>query len=151
MISVDTKKMTIQIDQWVSKSKRLGRRFASEFIQDISQQVVENTPVKTGFLRGSWHVALNAPPTGPGVSDPSGTAVVGEIVLASRVLKLGDVYYMSNGAAYAMRVEYGFVGTDSLGRNYNQAPRAFVRSVLDRARQIAEETAERIATTGGVE
>jgi hypothetical protein len=31
---------------------------------------------------------------------------------------------------YAPRVEFGFVGTDSLGRKYNQAPKSFLRSAL---------------------
>jgi len=31
---------------------------------------------------------------------------------------------------YARRVELGFVGTDSLGRTYNQAPRPYLRPAL---------------------
>ena len=32
---------------------------------------------------------------------------------------------------YAARLEYGFVGTDSLGRNYNQAPEPYLQPTLD--------------------
>lgn len=31
---------------------------------------------------------------------------------------------------YARRLELGFTGTDALGRNYNQAPRPFLRRML---------------------
>jgi hypothetical protein len=36
--------------------------------------------------------------------------------------------------AYARRLELGFVGTDSLGRTYDQAPRPFLRPALLRSR-----------------
>ncbi len=54
-------------------------------------------------------------------------------------------YTAINGAAYAMRIEFGFVGVDSLGRHYNQAPRSFVRTTLDRAEAIANETALKVS------
>lgn len=36
-----------------------------------------------------------------------------------------------NGVPYAKRLEYGFVGTDSKGRLYNQAPRPYFRSTYE--------------------
>lgn len=36
--------------------------------------------------------------------------------------------------AYAMRLELGFVGIDSLGRNIDQAPRPFLRPAMLRSR-----------------
>ena len=35
---------------------------------------------------------------------------------------------------YARRVEMGFVGTDSLGRTYNQAPKPYLRPALEKNR-----------------
>ena len=32
---------------------------------------------------------------------------------------------------YARRIEFGFVGPDSLGRNYNQAAQPYLRPALD--------------------
>lgn len=41
------------------------------------------------------------------------------------------------GAPYARRLEFGFVGRDSLGRSYGQAPRPFLRpALLDRRGEI---------------
>lgn len=50
-------------------------------------------------------------------------------VTALAGLKIGEVMRFTWGGAgvdYAMRIEHGFTGTDSLGRNYNQAGRFFV-------------------------
>lgn len=41
---------------------------------------------------------------------------------------LGETVYIGFQAAYAARVNYGFVGTDSLGRLYNQMGRGFVEA-----------------------
>lgn len=41
---------------------------------------------------------------------------------------LGETVYIGFQAAYAARVNYGFVGTDSLGRLYNQIGRGFVEA-----------------------
>jgi len=35
-----------------------------------------------------------------------------------------------DNVAYALRLELGFVGVDSIGRHYNQAPRPFLRPAL---------------------
>ncbi len=58
-----------------------------------------------------------------------------------------DVQSQSNGVhgffgvrgdvPYALRMELGFVGVDSLGRHYNQAPRPFLRPALyDNSAQV---------------
>lgn len=142
MISADAVQFEADIGRFIEGARDKAKQAASEAIQDIAQAVVEATPVKTGFLRASWYAALNSPAQGqPGAGN------VGQLTLTAADIKLGDVYYMNNGAAYAMRVEFGFVGEDSLGRKYNQSPRSFVRSTLDRAPTIAEDAARRVATT----
>ena len=107
--------------------------------------MVEATPVKTGFLRGSWYASIGEPEPTAGAADPSGAATVSALNLVAAEIVPGEVYYVMNGAAYAARVEYGFVGKDSLGREYNQAPRAFVRGTVARAKLLAEAAAERVA------
>lgn len=124
----------VQIDAWITRAKDLANAFCLEFVQDIAQAVIEATPVKTGFLRASWHTSIGAP-------GDSGAAVA-NVGMAG--FTPGDALYLMNGAVYAMRVEYGFVGIDSLGRHYNQAPRAFVRGTLARADEIAEAALARV-------
>ncbi len=129
----------LDIQKFVEKAKGKTKQFAVEFIQELNAQVVQATPVKTGFLRNSWYAVLNAEPSGPGGGDVAGMDIV------ANELKIGDTFRAVNGAAYGMRVEFGFVGVDSLGRHYNQAPRSFVRTTLDRAESIANEVGARIA------
>lgn len=145
MITADTQKFTLQIGRWVQKVKGKTKRFATEFIQDLNEAVVEATPVYTGFLRGSWHASLNGPPSGEGAPDKGGSFTVSQVNLVAASLQLGDIFYMLNGAKYAARVEYGFVGQDSLGRNYNQPPHSFVRATIDRAQSIGDAAATRVA------
>jgi len=41
-------------------------------------------------------------------------------------------------------LNYGFVGTDSLGRNYNQSGRAFLEANIARAPQLMQKVATRL-------
>lgn len=49
-----------------------------------------------------------------------------DFVSVAERLEIGDVAYLSLRAAYARRRNYGFVGTDSLGRYYNDEGTGFV-------------------------
>lgn len=42
--------------------------------------------------------------------------------------------YLYSTSPYALRMEFGFYGTDSMGRTYNQAPRPFLRKTVDQER-----------------
>lgn len=96
----------IRISKYVDRTDRRLQEFSTEFPQEIARQIVENTPVKTGNLRASWYASW-----------------------------VGRVYRFTNGAAYAVFVEYGTVF---------MAPRYFVRSVIDRADEIARQVLARI-------
>jgi hypothetical protein len=161
MITVNGDKVRVQIDDWVAKAKGLTRQFAIEVVQDINEAVVEATPIKTGFLRGSWYAGINNPPKGG--SDGSGG--VGSLNMVASQINLGDVYYAVNGANYAWFVEYGTAahviepknkkvlhwvdnGADVFaGRVHHPGtkPRAFVRTTLTRAQEIGEAAANRMA------
>ena len=58
----------------------------------------------------------------------------------------GEVYQLkiSPHMPYSKRLEYGFVGADSLGRVYHQQPRPYMRPAFDEnkddARQVIKET-----------
>mgnify|MGYP001162039358 CR=1 FL=1 len=78
---------------------------AAEQVQQEAKAVV---PVRTGNLRD--HIAVE---TYEGYT----TAMV-----------------HTSGVPYAARVEYGFVGYDSLGRYYNQAPRPYLTPAAELVR-----------------
>lgn len=159
----------LDISRWVGKSKEAARVFAAVSLQDLCELVIISTPgpgnstqanprpgTPTGFLRGSWHASFGGPVEAAGEEDPTGEASVSQANLTLAGLKIGDTFYMVNNAAYAARLEYGFVGQDSLGRNISQTPRAWVRGAVASFPRIAEEAARRIADgdlggrTGGI-
>ncbi len=112
-----------------------------EAIVDIQRELVRRTPVRDGWLRGSWYSTLGGTPKGP-------MTQVNPLIRLNRVarrLKAGQNYVMGNVAPYARRLEHGFVGRDSLGRNYEQQGRHFVRLTLMEAPAIASATARRLA------
>ena len=117
---------------------------ARQSIQELSSNVVKDTPLDTGFLRGSWQPSLNAPPNKKGANDPSGGRALADVAVAVADLKTGDKFWMLNNAAYARRLEYGFVGQDSLGRTYNQAGRFFVTTNVKRWAAIVRRIAAQL-------
>jgi len=112
----------------------------------IQKNPAPGTP--TGFLRGSWYASIGdgGGSSSAGKPDVSGGIAIATVNAALQRAKAGDTIYLLNGAKYAMRLEFGFVGTDSLGRKYNQAPRAFVRSSVSEFPRIVAQAAQRLQT-----
>lgn len=109
----ETKERILAVFQGASQS------LASEMTTTIPNG--GNVPVKTGNLARSL-LAQNGsmPKTGDG---PFPGQDIGPVLLN---LELGDKVYLGYQANYARRQNYGFVGEDSLGRNYNQSGFGFV-------------------------
>lgn len=87
-------------------------------------------PVDLGFLRASLVATLNQPTTGltvPSSDVQSYRYDEGQVSLVILAARLGDSIYAVYTAAYARRMEYGFTGKDSLGRDYDQGGYGFVR------------------------
>lgn len=78
-------------------------------------------PVKTGNLARSV-VVDNAPP-----KIIEGLAT-GDYSLGVAAIKPGDTVYIGWTAIYSRRMNFGFVGTDSLGRSYNQSGFGFAEA-----------------------
>lgn len=78
-------------------------------------------PVKTGNLGRSVVVDNKPPQTIEGLAK-------GDFSLGLANIKPGDTIYIGWQAKYSRRLNYGFVGTDSLGRTYNQAGYGFAEA-----------------------
>lgn len=133
----------LTVDSWVEKAKAAPMAVIRETVQDLNNEIIANTPVVTGNLRGSYFAAVNSIPSGAGTAGRVSSVAIN--ALAAN-LNPGDVYFMGNTAAYARRIEYGFVGADSLGRQYNQQGRFYMRRALERVDEIAAAAAARIAS-----
>ncbi|CAB4180576.1 hypothetical protein UFOVP1040_80 [uncultured Caudovirales phage] len=110
-------------------------------IQEMCRTVVVATPVDTGFLRGSWQPSIGDPAAAKGSLDESGSKALADVAVIVTSLKPGDRFQMWNNAAYARRLEYGFVGEDSLGRHYDQKGRFYVTDSVKRWPQIVAKMA----------
>jgi len=81
------------------------------------------------------------PPAPPGhpPAAPTGT-LKGRITHEPpKVTPQGLVGRVGTNLEYARRVELGFVGTDKLGRKYNQAPRPYLRPALEKSKKIIKQ------------
>lgn len=106
-------------------------------------------PVDLGFLRASLRVtsgkpmAMDIPATGQVTEyDP------GNVTLAILGADLADVLYASYTAKYAARVNYGYTGTDSAGRTYNQRGYQFVGLAAQQWPQIVQRNVARAKAAG---
>lgn len=129
-----------QIDAWVNQTeKRINAVFRLS-TQKVISYMQENVPVRDGFLRASLVVLVNQDPPKADKTDEDGmgpyTDAYMKMALAGAVA--GDRIVSAYTMVYARRLEYGFNGTDSLGRSYNQPPRAWVRLAAQQWPQAVE-------------
>jgi HK97 gp10 family phage protein len=101
---------------------KTGVAKAAELFENEAKAVV---PVLTGALRDAIH---------------TGTVTDSQKV---QTLAVAPAYEAANAygfePAYARRIEYGFIGTDSLGRNYHQAAQPYMRPAFDSQQEAAQE------------
>ncbi|HEV7435345.1 MAG TPA: hypothetical protein VGO22_10800 [Pseudorhizobium sp.] len=98
-------------------------------------------PIDTGNLRRSLMASTADMPTVKPEQESFADSGI-EMVIAGA--ELGSTVYLGFQAAYALRMEYGFVGTDSLGRTYNQTGYGFVEAVAQRWQQIVNEAEAKV-------
>lgn len=98
-----------------------------------------------GHHLASLQVGINAPaqeairkaPTTP--AKPFSMSAVDASIAGAEI---GDTVMASYGMVYSLRLEYGFEGTDSLGRTYSQQPYAFVRTAAQHWPDIVKKAEE---------
>lgn len=140
------------VTNWVRQSEARMTAVFQESAQEVIYEAQRpksrggNMPVKDGFLRNSGQATLNQPLTTV-TEKPEGYAgtdwSADEVVLVINRATLKDTIYFTWTAAYAARMEYGFTGKDSLGRQYNQAGNGFLRLAVQQWPTIAAQVAKR--------
>jgi hypothetical protein len=131
------------VKDWAEKTEaKLEGVFKLSFEMTV-EAVQDLTPIKTGFLRNSLTVTIGE----IAHIDPQATGKKGARVqvtpAAIASARLGDTLSAGFVAAYARRVEYGFDGTDSLGRSYHQTGRAMVRLGVQRFPEFVQAAIKR--------
>lgn len=121
---------------WVVETKTDLDRLLRATAYEAAYRIVQNTPVDTGFLRGSWTAVLgrNASPRA-GKVDPGGGRTLGDMSVTLQGAKWGDVITLVNGANYAMFIEYGTA---------RMRARPMVRPIIAQIEQIVAEQAARL-------
>lgn len=129
---------------WAGQKDRLLTALLRNSVQALANEAGKTipnggrVPVKTGNLARSVVVSNQAPnilfigPINPNAM--SGVAT----------LKPGDPVFIGWQAAYSKRVNYGFVGTDSLGRTYNQSGYGFAEAAAAQWPMILREQAAKL-------
>lgn len=100
-------------------------------------------PVDLGNLRRSLMASTTEMPT---VKPDQKTFTDSGVELIIAGTELGSTVYLGFQAAYAARMNYGFVGEDSLGRLYNQQGYGFVEAVAQRWPQIVTAAEAKLRT-----
>lgn len=127
------------LESMVIGAEQKMQGLARQVIQGTCEQVVQNSPVLTGFFRGNWQPSLNQPP--PAQAELAGSETTqdadklsdksrGMLALLIAQFKLGQVFWFVNNTVYGPRLENGFTGRDSAGREIHQRGRFFIRNAL---------------------
>lgn len=103
-------------------------------------------PVDTGFLRNSMAADINGSgefsTVKPATKDDAGSGS-GAVSLLINDFEGGQIMHIAWTAVYAARVNYGYVGEDSLGRNYANPGAGFIESGAARWPHFVDEAVER--------
>jgi hypothetical protein len=131
-----------QVRAFNDKAKRNFSMVHRSAVDKLYQAVVESTPIKTGNARRSWALSTTAMPQ----IDQSGAEFTAppDIGLSIAGLPAGTPVYIGAQAVYIPRLNYGFTGTDSLGRNYNQAGLLFVERNAERWQEFVDQAAREV-------
>lgn len=104
----------VDVSKWVAKVRARQGELKRALGEAEVTRLKELTPVVTGNMRARWHVES--------IDD--------------------DHIEIVNDAVYARRVNSGFVGKDSLGRNYHQSGAHMVEQTMLETPEIAKKVVE---------
>lgn len=117
--------VSLKVKRWVEFARaglKLGTSEAGFIFETEAKALV---PVATGMLRDSIHTeVIEDQPTR-------------QLLAVTPVVEAANPYGIT--PAYARRIEFGFMGTDSLGRTYHQPAQPYMRAAYEARKADAEE------------
>ncbi|MEZ2220763.1 hypothetical protein [Rhizobium sp. RCC_161_2] len=138
-MATEGQSFSAQVGAWAAaeleRAEAVLQTAAQTVANEVRTPVAEGgrMPIKTGNLRRSLMASTSTMPT---MVEGKQTFSDGGVDLVIAGAELGGIIYLGFQAAYAARLNFGFVGEDSLGRSYNQAGFGFVDAVAQRWPQI---------------
>lgn len=115
------------VEDWVSQTEERIDAVYARSVELLGEEMAKtrNEGGRVPFLTGNLARSLLASKSGmPNTTDgPFGGSNVG---LVAATLKAKETVWLGYQANYAARQNYGYVGSDSLGRVYNQQGAYFV-------------------------
>ena len=121
------------IDSWTKETEQRMTAVWRQSIDDLAE-VMNRTRSNGGrlpYLTGNLMRSLLASIAGLIPMGEPGAKYTGtDIGLTTAGLQLDQTIWIGWQANYAHRLNYGFVGEDKLGRNYNQAGAHFVEAAI---------------------
>ena len=112
---------------------RMGERLeyvARGVFLDLFTNIIYDTPVDTGRLRGNWQTSIGSP-----TSNPVGrTGAAGPILEVFETIKGPDLYFFTNNLPYAERIEFD-------GWSHTKAPAGMVRINVDKTERLLNKKA----------
>lgn len=117
-----------QVRDWVDKADRKQKDTTRDIGVALFDAFSDNTPVRTGFLRGSWYAAYSGYKNNDGDYDPTGVTTKEEARDVLRKFEDQKQFWIMNSAYYARFVEFGTSKMEA---------RLYATTVARRARTIA--------------
>jgi hypothetical protein len=135
------------------KLARLERSMRGEVLENatvagallVANRMKQLAAVRTGTLRRSIHVGGHTDRTPDFAQGPAADGVEFHDIGGARRSRDEVEVHVGTDVPYAARIEYGFVGADSLGRRYHQVARPFARPAFDETRDaVTKEVGEAV-------
>lgn len=125
---------------WSENTDKLLTALLRNSVQKLGEAAAGEVPVVTSNLARS--VVIDDKPPKRGEPDQKFTSQ--DFVLGVSKIVPGGEAYVGWQAIYSARVNYGFTGMDSLGRNYNQSGNGFAERVAAQWPAILKAEAARL-------
>lgn len=126
-----------QISEWGRQTEARTTAIYRRSVEILGEEMAKTrpqggrVPFQTGNLARSLLASTQAMPKTS--EKPTAGVSVG---LVAATLRLDQTVWIGYQALYARRMNYGFVGADSLGRVYSQSGNYFLEGAIDQWQQI---------------
>lgn len=145
-----SKSFAAQVGKWASQSEKRITAVRNASIDALAAEMVKTKGQggRLPFDTGNLALSILASKSGmPSVKD--GKFSGGNVGAVTATLQPSETVWIGYQASYARRMNYGFVGADSLGRNYNQSGNYFLEHAIKQWPAIVAKTASKLQKESG--